>query len=105
MDCAAVTTSKESHFLGIPVALLGLLFFVGIPVLLVPAAWRSRSRWIRVGRIAALSLGLVFVFWLLYAEFFRIHKICLYCSAVHVLTFLLFVVVLLGTALTAPYDD
>ena len=48
---------------------------------------------------------MVFVLWLVYAELIRIHSICLYCTAVHVLTFLLFALVLVGTVLTAPYED
>jgi uncharacterized membrane protein len=105
INCARVTTSPESHFLGIPVALLGLLYFVGIPVLLLPAAWRSASPVIRMGRLGSASVGMVFVLWLIYAELIRIHNICLYCTAVHVITFLLFALVLVGTVLTAPYDD
>ncbi|HVV31281.1 MAG TPA: vitamin K epoxide reductase family protein [Mycobacteriales bacterium] len=104
INCQKVTTSPESRFLGMPVAVLGLAFFVAAPVLLVPAAWRSPSRWIRGARMLAVSGGMAFVVWLLYAEFFRIHAICLYCTAVHVLTLLLFATVVIGTAVTAPYD-
>lgn len=34
--------------------------------------------------------------YLVYVELFRVDAICLWCTAVHVLTFLLFVVTLLG---------
>jgi uncharacterized membrane protein len=105
INCAKVTTSEQSHFLGMPVAVLGLAYFVFIPVLLIPAAWRSTSPLIRRARLLASGGGLVFVLWLVYAEAFKIKAICLYCTAVHVLTFLLFVAVLIGTVITAPYDD
>jgi uncharacterized membrane protein len=105
INCAKVTTSAESHFLGIPVALLGLLYFVGIPVLLIPAAWRSPSPLVRWTRVGAVSVGMLFVLWLIYAELIRIHNICLYCTGVHVITFLLFALILVGTVITAPYDD
>jgi uncharacterized membrane protein len=105
INCAKVTTSSESHFLGMPVAVLGLAFFVGAPVLFVPAAWRSTLPLIRWARVAAVSIGMLFVLWLIYAELIRIHNICLYCTAVHVITFLLFALVLVGTVITTPYDD
>lgn len=105
INCAKVTTSPESHFLGVPVAVLGLAFFVGIAILLLPAAWRSPAQVIRWARVAAVSIGMVFVLWLIYAELIRIHSICLYCTAVHALTFLLFALVLVGTVLTTPYDE
>ena len=105
INCAKVTTSAQSHFLGMPVAVLGLAYFVFIPVLLIPAAWRSTSRLIRGARLLASGGGLVFVLWLVYAEAFKIKAICLYCTAVHGLTFVLFVVILIGTVITAPYDE
>jgi uncharacterized membrane protein len=37
--------------------------------------------------------GMGMVFYLLYAELFSIKAICLWCTAVHVVTFLLFVLV------------
>src|SRR5688572_4623660 len=41
IDCAKVTTSPQSTFLGIPVAVLGLAFFLAAIVLCLPALWRS----------------------------------------------------------------
>jgi uncharacterized membrane protein len=39
-----------------------------------------------------------FVIYLIYAELFLINAICLECTSVHILTFILFVLVLGGTA-------
>jgi uncharacterized membrane protein len=107
VDCGAVTTSPESHLLGIPVALLGLIYFVAAIPFLTPAAWRSRNRVIRLGRLAGAIIGLGMVLWLVYAELGKIHKICEYCTAVHVVTFSLFVVIAYGTISTSamPLDD
>lgn len=105
VNCGKVTTSAQSYFLGLPVAALGLAYFVGILPLLVPAAWRSPLWVVRTARIVASAVGVVFIVRLIYAEMFWIHAICLWCTAVHALTFLLFVVILLGHALTAPYGD
>jgi len=43
VNCAKVTESPQSAILGVPVALLGLLYFVAIAPLHLPAAWRSES--------------------------------------------------------------
>jgi uncharacterized membrane protein len=102
INCASVTTSPESRFLGLPVALLGLIYFLTLPALLLPAAWRSPSRVLRTARLGAVAGGLLFVLWLVYAELFRIGRICLYCTAVHLIVFALFAVVSIGTALTGP---
>jgi len=95
IDCAKVTTSAESEFLGIPVAVLGLVWAVAMAALCSPAGWRSSVGWVRPVRIALASAGILFVLWLVYAELFIIHAICLWCTAMHVLAFALFVTTLL----------
>lgn len=102
INCAQVTTSQYSKILGIPVALLGLLFFAGMLPLQLPWAWRSAHPWVRLGRLLAAVVGIGMVIWLVYAELFLIGKICIYCTSVHVLTFLLFIVIALGTIATTP---
>jgi uncharacterized membrane protein len=104
INCAKVTTSVYSHILGVPVAVLGLVFFVGMIPLQLPAAWRSRWWPIRYGRLGASVIGVGMILWLVYAELFKLDSICLYCTSVHVLTFLLFVVVALGTVATASHE-
>jgi len=49
IDCAKVTTSPESKSSGIPVAVLGLPFFVAMVVADLPVAWRSPLPWVRLG--------------------------------------------------------
>ncbi len=94
VNCQKVTTSAQSHFLGIPVALLGLLFFVGMISVSVPAAWRVQDRRIHIVRLAMTVVGMCFVLYLLSAELLIIKNICLWCTSVHVLTFLLFVLMM-----------
>jgi uncharacterized membrane protein len=102
IDCAAVTTSAESHILGIPVALLGLLYFVAAIPFLLPVAWRSVDARIRLLRQAGAVAGLGFVCWLVFAELAKIHHICEYCTSVHIITLILFVLITYGTLVTAP---
>ena len=106
VDCAAVTTSPQSMVFGkIPVAILGLVFFVGIIPLLTPMAWGARSRLIRWARMGASIIGVGFVFYLVYVEFVDVGKICEWCTGVHILTLALFAVIMFGTASLDPLDD
>jgi uncharacterized membrane protein len=105
INCETVTTSKYSHIFGVPVALLGLLYFVSMLGMQSPWAWRSRSRLIRQGRLASSVVGVGLIVWLIYAELFKINAICLWCSSVHVMTFLLFVVTAIGTTATGEALD
>jgi uncharacterized membrane protein len=109
INCAKVTTSAESHFLGMPVAVLGLAFFVGMTILCLPQAWRRPEPVVRYARLAATLVGVGMILWLVYAELAIIKAICLYCTLVHGLTLVLFFVVVaatvLGTSSSSLYDD
>jgi len=103
LNCQKVTTSAQSVVLGVPVALLGLLFFLALVPLCLPVAWRSAHRAVRWGRVLFALIGVCFVLYLIYAELFVLDAICLWCTAVHVITLALFAVIALGTAsLDAP---
>ncbi|MGB9376348.1 MAG: vitamin K epoxide reductase family protein [Mycobacteriales bacterium] len=104
INCAKVTTSAYSTLFGIPVAVLGLAFFVAMSLMCVPQAWRSGSAVATRGRLAAVGIGVLFVVYLVWAELFRIDAICLWCTFVHVVTLALFAVIALGAALR-PADD
>lgn len=97
VNCLKVTTSAQSRVMGVPVALLGLLFFAAIAPLMLPRLWADR-RMSRL-RIGAVAVGVVFVLYLVYAELFEIGNICLWCTAVHVITVGLFAVIVFGSAL------
>jgi len=93
VNCSAVTTSAQSTFLGIPVALLGLIWFIGMLALCLPVAWNASSRYVHLARFAGALGGIGFVLWLVYAELVIVGAICLWCTVAHVLAFGLFVVV------------
>ena len=90
VNCLKVTTSSYSAVAGVPVAVLGLVFFVVMLVLQLPPMWRRPEPIIRLGRLAWAVVGLGTVLYLLYAELFAIDAICLWCTSVHVLTLVLF---------------
>ena len=77
-DCAAVHASPYATVLGVPVAILGVLFFGGVGVL-----WLALSRIPQVGGIllAASLGGVVFSLYLTVLELFVIRAVCLWCLA------------------------
>lgn len=87
INCAKVTTSKWSHLAGIPVAVLGLAYFVVMTsVLLTPGVRRE----LQTLRVVLASGGVAMVLYLVYIELFRVDAICLWCTAVHALTLIMF---------------
>jgi len=92
INCEAVTTSAQSYFLGIPVAVLGLVQYVTMTVLNSPWGWARPQRWVHVARFALAAVGFFFILWLIAAEALIIHAICLWCSGVHLITFSILVI-------------
>jgi uncharacterized membrane protein len=103
INCTKVTTSAQSEVFGVvPVAVLGLAFFVFMAVANSPWAWQWKApvlRWLRLGSVV---IGIGFVLYLVYAELIEIKAICLYCTSVHILTFLLFVFVVFDATFRHP---
>jgi uncharacterized membrane protein len=98
VNCTRVTTSPQSYVFGIPVAVLGLAFFVFAVAVMSPWAWQAARREIHLVRIASLVVAMGFVLYLIYAELFIIGSICLYCTSVHAITFVLFVLTVAAAA-------
>jgi uncharacterized membrane protein len=96
VNCAKVTTSAESTVFGIPVAVLGLVFFVAMVALTIPRSWRPEYQLLRWARLGAVAVGVLFVAYLVSSELILIHSICEYCTVVHVVTLALFVLIIVG---------
>jgi uncharacterized membrane protein len=93
INCAAVTTSAQSVVFHIPVAFLGLAFYVAMTAINLPPLWKTsdvRVAWLRLAMIVS---GIGFVLYLVYAELFLIKAICEYCTGVHIVTFALFILI------------
>jgi uncharacterized membrane protein len=73
--------------------MLGLVFFVPMLLLCLPAAWRSADRRIHLARLILSITGVGMILYLIIAELFIIKAICLWCSSVHLITFIMFVVI------------
>jgi uncharacterized membrane protein len=102
VNCVKVTTSPQSTILGIPVAVLGLVFFAAMGILTLPRLWHDRSSTVRWTRLGLAGVGVVTVLYLLYVELFVVDAICLWCTAVHVLTIALFVLAAYREAVDPP---
>jgi uncharacterized membrane protein len=99
INCEEVTTSSQSMVFGVlPVAVLGLAFYIFMVAVNSPWGWRLNwpaVRWLRLGSVIA---GMGFVLYLIYAELDQIHAICLWCTSVHVATFLIFALLIFHAA-------
>jgi uncharacterized membrane protein len=99
-DCTAVITSPQSLVFGvIPVAVLGLAFYVAAVPLFSPWAWRVQWRGLHLLRLGSVVVGMGFVMYLIYAELYQIGQVCEYCTGVHIVTFLLFCITVFSAAI------
>jgi uncharacterized membrane protein len=100
VDCAKVTTSSQSMVFGVfPVAVLGLAFYVFMTAVNSPWGWRLRVPLVWWARIGSAVVGIGFVLYLIYAEIIQIGNICLWCTSVHVITFLLFALLVFAASI------
>jgi uncharacterized membrane protein len=95
--CNRILTSNTSHFLGVPVPMLGLAYFVPMLILCLPVAWRSADRRIHLARLILSILGVGMVIYLFIEELFIIQALCVWCSVIHGVGFLLFVIIVTTT--------
>ncbi len=122
INCEAVMTSSQSVVFGVfPVAVLGMAFFLFMIAINSPWAWRAKFpaaldrfggralnshpdviRWTRLG---AVIVGMGFAVYLIFAELVQIQKICLWCTSVHVVTFLLFVIIVFNASFSWGRTD
>ncbi len=100
INCTKVTTSAQSYFPPfsgwphVPVALLGLCFYVVMVAVNSPMAWRAADRRVHLARLVLMAVGMAFALYLVACELLVIGNICLWCTSVHFVTFLLFVLVM-----------
>jgi uncharacterized membrane protein len=101
INCQKVTTSAWSHLGPVPVAVLGLAYFVGMAVLCSPPAWRVRA--LSPLRTGGAVVGVLTALCLVWVELFQVDAICLWCTAVHVCALGLLITVLWASS--APSGD
>jgi uncharacterized membrane protein len=95
VDCAKVLSSTYSVVPGtsIPITIPGLLWAVVSAALAVLALYQSdERRWIPVAQFGWALVGMLTVLYLVYVEIVRLHTICAWCTGMHVLILLMFLV-------------
>jgi uncharacterized membrane protein len=99
VDCSSVLLSPYSLAPGttIPVTIPGMLWFAvsgGLALAGLGARARGRAEpsWQRPALCAWSAAGLLFVLYLVYAEIVRLHRICEWCTVVHLLTLATFLI-------------
>jgi uncharacterized membrane protein len=106
-SCETVQTSRWATFLGTPVAVWGVGYYVA--VLAVSLAGLSgslrddqRVSWLLV---AMTATGVLFSLWLTYLELFVIHAICTYCVISALIAIALSIVAMLDLRELRTLDD
>ncbi len=94
-DCMRVHASPHSKLFGIPMAIWGMVFYLGILGLwllqrLLAGSWRLRST---LGLLVLSIFGLMFSIYLTGLELFVIHAVCIWCLMSAVLATLIMLTV------------
>lgn len=76
--CDLVTKSEYSSIMGIPVALLGALYYLAIFLAVYIIIETKKTEYLRFIAIAT-TFGFLFSAWFVYLQFFVIKAICQYC--------------------------
>ncbi len=107
INCEKVITSPQSVIFGLPVAVYGLAWHFVMFFGFLPWAWKASAgigragerfgRWIGLFRLGAIIVAIGFVLYLINVELFQLHTVCLWCTTVHVTTFVLLVTVVSST--------
>ena len=85
LNCTEAYTSRYGAVGGVPVALLGLLFFAAVLVLIALCMQSRQASENLPGYIfAASTIGLAVVLYLGYASYFILHVVCLLCAGAYV---------------------
>lgn len=84
LNCAPVTTSSFSRFIGVPVAVIGLVWFVLMLAIISLDKPGLNYALIPLWVLSAVSVG-----YLVSVELFILHAICPYCTLAHILGLLM----------------
>jgi uncharacterized membrane protein len=81
--CAAVENSEYSAVIGIPVAVLGMLFCAGLLALVLARMVRLplTEEWAPVAAFSMTLTGVAFAAYLTYIEIFVVEDICIWCTS------------------------
>lgn len=109
INCERVVTSPYSYVPGtaIPISVPGLGWsLVVVALALIGLFLGGQRRWLRIAQFVWTLLGLLTALYLVYVELVRLHNLCAWCTVLHVLILIMFLIALVrlpGRA--APGDE
>ncbi len=89
--CDIVTKSEYSSIMGVPVALLGAIYYLTIFLAAYIIIETKKTEYLRFIAIAT-PLGFLFSAWFVYLQLFVLHAICQYCMLSAITSTTMFVV-------------
>jgi uncharacterized membrane protein len=106
-SCETVQTSKWATFLGMPVGMWGVGYYVTVLALSLAGLSPALAERISVSRllVGLTGFGVLFSLWLTYLEFFVIRAICQWCVISAILATALFVISVLDLRDVASFGD
>lgn len=104
VNCGLVLSSPYAVVFGtsLPITVPGLAW-CAIMAALAIVGLRAQPAWLRPAQFAWALVGLLTALYLVYVEIVRLHTICAWCSALHVLILLMFLVTFVR--LTSPRPE
>ncbi len=97
INCESVLTSRYAYVPGtsLPITFPGIGWCLVIIALAGAGLYLGASlRWLRVAEFAWALLGLLTALYLVYAEIVQIHNLCVWCTVLHALILLMFLITL-----------
>ena len=106
-NCEAVQSSPYAELLGVPVAIWGLLSYLGLLALFLVKRvdWRGFGHLARQVTFLATLIGVMYSAYLTYLELFVINEICPWCVASALVMTALFVLAILDVFATDEDDE
>ncbi|MEU7004272.1 vitamin K epoxide reductase family protein [Nonomuraea sp. NPDC046570] len=91
LSCGSVMNTAQAEVLGFPNPLLGIAAFAVVTAVGAALVAGARlHRWFWLGLQAGVTLGAVFVHWLIFQSLYRIGALCPYCMLVWAVTIPIF---------------
>ncbi|MBL7045256.1 MAG: vitamin K epoxide reductase family protein [Parcubacteria group bacterium] len=88
--CNIVTTSTYSTVFGMPVALLGIIFYISIFILVFLLSNKGKKKLLK-SLFVISTTGFLMSMWFVYAQAFILNSYCLYCLISAVLSTTIFI--------------
>ena len=95
VNCENVLTSPFAVIPGtkLPITIPGMLWFAVMGALTLLAwRWRPSDRRLLLAELGWSALGMLTVFYLVYAELVRLHNLCAWCTVLHVIIFTMLII-------------